>query len=67
MDICAIIIIALPSKNDLPVGHIMIESNNEIKPNLRFASEVSDGAYSGEIMNIKTQLRAKVEIQGNKM
>jgi len=67
VDICAITIIALPSKNDLPVGHIMAENNNEIRPNLIFVSEVNDGADSGEIMNIKTQLRAKVEIQGNKM
>ena len=48
VDICAITIIALPSKNDLPVGHIMAENNNEIRPNLIFVSEVNDGADSGE-------------------
>jgi late competence protein required for DNA uptake (superfamily II DNA/RNA helicase) len=66
MEICAITIIALPSKNDLPVGQIMIESNNEIRPILIFVSEVSDGADSGKIMKVKMPVRTKVEIHGNK-
>ena len=66
VDICAIAIITLPSRNDLPVGHIMMEVNNEIRPNLILASEESCGAESGEIMNIKIEVRAKMEIQGNK-
>ena len=66
MDICAIAIIALPSRIDLPVGHAMIENNNEIRPNRIFAPEESCGAESGEIMNIKIEVRAKMEIQGNK-
>ncbi len=66
VDICAITIIALPSISDLPVGQIMIESNNEIRPNLIFASEVNDGADSGKMMKVIMQVRARVETQGNK-
>ena len=66
VDICAITIIALPSISDLPVGQIMIESNNEIRPNLIFASEVIDGADSGKIMKVRMQVRTKMETQGNK-
>ena len=44
----------------------MMEVNNEIRPNLILASEESCGAESGEIMNIKIEVRAKMEIQGNK-